>query len=65
MILKNKVAAVFAANGAIASEVCKELAKEGAEVFISGRNLQAIQVLATEIEAEGGKAHAYEVDAID
>ena len=65
MMLKNKVATVFAGNRAIASEVCKELAKKGAEVFISGRNHQAIEALAAEFEADGGKAHAYEVDATD
>ena len=65
MMLKNKVAAVFAANGAIASEVYKELTKKGTEVFSSGRNHQTIEALATKIEAEGGKAHAYEVDATD
>lgn len=62
--LKNKVAAVFAANGAIASAVARSLANENAEVFLSGRNLHAVQSLAEEINAKGGKAHALQVDAM-
>ena len=46
--LTNKVAAVFAANGAISSEVARALAEEGAELYLSGRNLSAVQELADE-----------------
>jgi len=65
MNLNNKVAVVFAANGAIASEVAKALAQHGAEVFLSGRNLDRLQLLADEINKNGGYAKAYTVDALD
>lgn len=61
--LKNKVAAVFAANGAISSDVARALSDEGTEVFLSGRNEDAVQLLADEINANGGIAHAARVDA--
>ncbi|MEL7002889.1 MAG: SDR family oxidoreductase [Bacteroidota bacterium] len=61
--LINKVAAVFAANGAISSDVARALAEQGAEVFLSGRNLRAVKDLADEITSNGGKAHAFQVDA--
>jgi len=38
MNLKNKVAAIFAANGAIASAIAEELAEQGAKVYLSARD---------------------------
>jgi len=61
--LTNKVAAVFAANGAIASEVAKALASEGATVYLSGRNTEALQALSTEIQQQGGHSEVHQVDA--
>jgi len=63
MKLKNKVAAIFAANGAIAKEVAIEMAKEGAKVYISGRNIEALEHLAKEIENNNGYAKSFRVDA--
>lgn len=63
--LKGKVAAVFAANGAIASEVAKSLAKQGATVYLSGRNDAALKALALEIENSGGAAYTALVDALN
>lgn len=66
-ILKNKVAVIFAAGGAIGSEVSRIFAREGATVFLSGRNLAPIDALATGInkqEAEG-TAYASKVDALN
>ncbi|WKN40967.1 SDR family NAD(P)-dependent oxidoreductase [Tunicatimonas pelagia] len=62
-LLENKVAAVFAANGAIAREVSFALAQNGATVHLSGRNLAAVKQLATEINQVGGTAIAHQVDA--
>ena len=61
--LKNKVAAVFAANGAIASAVARSMAHKNAEVYLSGRNFEAVKALEADINAHGGKAHAFQVDA--
>lgn len=63
MKLKNKVAAIFAANGAIAREVATEMAKEGALVYISGRNLDEVNLLSEQILTDGGFAKSFQVDA--
>ncbi len=62
-LLENKVATVFAANGAIAREVSIALAQNGATVFLSGRNREAVEQLANEINRSGGTAKAYQADA--
>ncbi|HHP7240429.1 MAG TPA: SDR family NAD(P)-dependent oxidoreductase [Cyclobacteriaceae bacterium] len=63
--LENKVAAIFAAYGAISSDVARSLSANGAEVYLSGRKLKSVQSLAGEINESGGKAYAYQVDATD
>ncbi|TXD90166.1 SDR family oxidoreductase [Subsaximicrobium wynnwilliamsii] len=63
MKLQNKVAAIFAANGAIAREVAIEMAKEGAIVYVSGRNLSEVESLSAEIIANGDFAKPFQVDA--
>lgn len=63
MKLQNKVAAIFAANGAIAREVAIEMAKEGAIVYVSGRNLNEVKSLSAEILANGDFAKPFQVDA--
>jgi len=65
MELTSKVALIFAATGDVASEVARVMASNGAEVFLSARNLQAVTNLADEIKSKGGKAHAAKVDAMN
>ena len=65
MMLKDKVAVIYGAGGAIGSAVSRAFAAEGADVFLTGRNLAALDVVAKEIVAAGGSAHAAEVDALD
>ena len=65
MKLQNKVAAIFAANGAIAREAAIEMAKEGAIIYLSGRNLVEVTSLLKEILADGHSAKAFQVDATD
>jgi NADP-dependent 3-hydroxy acid dehydrogenase YdfG len=65
MLLENKNAVVYGAAGAVGSAVARAFAREGARVFLTGRNLGAIQTLAKEISAAGGTAEAAEVDALD
>ncbi|HET7016805.1 MAG TPA: SDR family oxidoreductase [Streptosporangiaceae bacterium] len=64
MLLEGKNAVVFAASGAIASQVARRLAGEGAVVWLSARRGDAVKELAEEINASGGQAHAQEVDAL-
>lgn len=63
--LKDKVAVIFAASGAIAGAVAKALATEGANVYVSGRDLEAVATLADEIRQQGGWAEASQVDAMN
>lgn len=65
MLLENKTAVIFAAGGAIGSQVARTFAKEGARVYLSGRDLGAVEGVAEAIRAAGGRAHAAAVDALD
>ncbi|MCA3644616.1 MAG: SDR family NAD(P)-dependent oxidoreductase [Methylobacterium sp.] len=60
MLLKDKTAVVFAANGAIGSAVARRFSAEGAVVHISGRNADSVKRLGDEI---GSSAET--VDATD
>jgi NADP-dependent 3-hydroxy acid dehydrogenase YdfG len=65
MRLKNKVAVIYGASGAIGGAVARAFAKEGAWLFLSGRRLEPIDAIAREIESAGGSADAAIVDALD
>jgi NAD(P)-dependent dehydrogenase (short-subunit alcohol dehydrogenase family) len=65
LILQGKRAVVFGGGGSIGAAVAKELASEGAEVFLAGRSATSVQAVAKEIEAVGGRAHADVIDALD
>jgi NAD(P)-dependent dehydrogenase (short-subunit alcohol dehydrogenase family) len=62
MILKNKVAVIYGAGGAIGGAVARAFAAEGAKVFLSGHTRAAVEAVAKEI---GKAAEAAEVDALD
>ena len=65
MLLEQKVAVIFGAGGAIGRTVARTFAREGAKVFLSGRNLAAVEAVAEEIRTAGGEATAARVDALD
>jgi NAD(P)-dependent dehydrogenase (short-subunit alcohol dehydrogenase family) len=65
MQLNNKIAVIYGANGAIGSAVAHAFAKEGAKVFVSGKQKETIQALANDIISKGGLADAQQVDALD
>jgi len=65
MLLKNKNAVIYGAGGAIGSTVAKAFAKEGAKVFLTGRNLASVSATGKDIVAAGGAAEAAQVDALD
>lgn len=65
MQLKNKTAVVYGASGAIGEAVARAFAEEGARVFLTGRNKEAIEALANDIVLEGYFANAQVVDALD
>lgn len=63
--LNDKVAAVFAANGAISSAVASAFANHGATVYLSGRKQEELEKLANNIRQQGGEAYTAVVDAMD
>jgi NAD(P)-dependent dehydrogenase (short-subunit alcohol dehydrogenase family) len=65
LMLKDKVAVVYGAAGAIGGAVARAFAAEGAMLFLTGRRLAPIEAVAKDIVAAGGSAQAAEVDALD
>ena len=65
MMLRDKVAVVYGAGGAVGGAVAHAFAREGAQVFLTGRTLAPVGSVAKEIDAAGGSAEAAEVDALD
>jgi NAD(P)-dependent dehydrogenase (short-subunit alcohol dehydrogenase family) len=65
MMLNEKIAVIYGAGGGIGSAVARAFAREGASVFLTGRELAPVEVVAKEIDAAGGAAEAAEVDALD
>ncbi len=65
MMLKDKVAVIYGAGGAVGSAVARAFAAEGANLFLTGRSPAPVEVVAKDIVAGGGSAEAAEVDALD
>jgi NAD(P)-dependent dehydrogenase (short-subunit alcohol dehydrogenase family) len=65
MMLKDKVAVVYGAGGAIGGAIARAFAAEGARVFLTGRRQGPVEVVAKDIVSAGGSAEAAEVDALD
>ncbi len=64
-LLSHKNAVIYGASGGIGGAVARAFAREGATVFLTGRDLKAVEAVADEIRAAGGKAEAAHVDALD
>jgi NAD(P)-dependent dehydrogenase (short-subunit alcohol dehydrogenase family) len=60
-MLKNKVAVIYGAGGAIGGAVARAFAREGARLFLTGRLRAPVEAVARDI----GAAEAAEVDALD
>ena len=65
MMLKDKVAVIYGAGGAIGGAVARAFAAEGAKVFPTGRSLASVEPVAKEIAWAGGYGEAAEVDALN
>ncbi len=65
MLLEDKVAVIYGAGGAIGGAVARAFAGEGARVFLTGRHLGPVEVVAKDVASAGGFAEAAEVDALD
>jgi NAD(P)-dependent dehydrogenase (short-subunit alcohol dehydrogenase family) len=64
-LLAGKHAVVYGAAGAMGGAVARAFAREGATVFLAGRNFERVEAVAREIIHDGGQAHAARVDALD
>jgi NAD(P)-dependent dehydrogenase (short-subunit alcohol dehydrogenase family) len=64
-MLNDKVAVVYGAGGGIGGAVARAFAREGARLFLTGRNLAAVEAVARDIASAGGSAQAAQVDALD
>ena len=65
MLLKDKVAVVYGAGGAVGGAVARAFAADGAKLFLTGRRLAPVEVVAKDIVSAGSSAEAAEVDALD
>lgn len=65
MLLKDKVAIIYGAGGAIGSATARAFARKGARVFLSGRSIEKVETVVSAIRKADGDAEAAEVDAQD
>jgi len=65
MTLENKIAVIYGAGGALGGAVARAFARAGARLFLTGRRLAPVEIVAREISSAGGSAEAAEVDALD
>lgn len=65
MMLKDKVAVIYGAGGAIGGAVARAMAGEGATLFLTGRRQAPLEAVARDIVAAGGRAEVAQVDALD
>jgi NADP-dependent 3-hydroxy acid dehydrogenase YdfG len=65
MMLKDRVAVIYGAGGAIGGAVAGAFAAAGAKLFLAGRQLEPVEAVAKDVVAAGGSAEAAAVDALD
>ena len=63
--LQNKNAIIYGAGGSIGGAVAMALARAGARIFLTGRNISSIQKIADKIIAAGGRAEIEQVNAFN
>jgi NAD(P)-dependent dehydrogenase (short-subunit alcohol dehydrogenase family) len=65
MMLKDKVAVIYGAGGAIGGAVALAFACEGAKLFLTSRHLAPVEAVAKDVVSAGGSAEVAEVDVLD
>ena len=65
MMLENKIAVIYGAGGDVGGAVARAFAREGAKLFLCGRNLRKVEAVAADVTGRGGVAEAAQVDALD
>src|ERR1700747_1334078 len=63
-ILLGKPAIIFGAEGSFGAAIAKELAAEGAHIFLAGRTKSSLEAVAKRITATGREAHIAVLDAL-
>lgn len=63
--LSEQVVVITGASSGIGRETAIEMGKRGASLALAARNEQALNEVATEVEAAGGKAHTVVTDVAD
>jgi NAD(P)-dependent dehydrogenase (short-subunit alcohol dehydrogenase family) len=56
---------IYGAGGGIGGAVARAFASEGANLFLTGRHLAPVEIVAKDVVSAGGSAAAAEVDALD
>jgi 3-oxoacyl-[acyl-carrier protein] reductase len=65
VLLEDRNAVIYGGGGAVGGAVARAFAREGARVFLAGRTAAALDAVAGEITAGGGRAETAVVDALD
>jgi len=65
MRLANKTVVIYGASGGIGGAVAQAFGREGARLFLTGRDLPKVEAVAKAVRDAGGKAEAAQVDALD
>lgn len=65
MLLEGKNAVIYGAGGSIGRRVAAAFAREGAAVHLCGRNAEALQTIADNVQTLGGGATISSVNALD
>jgi NAD(P)-dependent dehydrogenase (short-subunit alcohol dehydrogenase family) len=65
VLLEDKNAVIYGGGGSIGSAVARAFAREGARVFLAGRNAANLDAVAEEIRSAGGVAETAQVNALD
>lgn len=65
MLLRDKVVVIYGAAGAIGAATARAFAGEGARLFLTGRLLAPVDVVAKELSAEAAEVDALDADAIE
>jgi NAD(P)-dependent dehydrogenase (short-subunit alcohol dehydrogenase family) len=65
MLLENKNAVIYGAGGAIGAGIATTFAREGANLFLTGRTRDSLDKVAKDVTAAGGRAEVAVVDALD
>jgi len=65
MNLKDKVAVIYGAGGAVGGAVARAFAAAGARLYLTGHTAGPLDTIKAQVVAAGGFAEAAEVDALD